>query len=432
MAQAPVDKNRHVIVISLDAFPAFALRDPAIPLPVLRKLMREGAAADGMVPVNPAVTWPNHTSMVTGVSPAKHGLLFNGLPVRPGDGKPVRIEPWINKSELVLAPTVYDLAHNAGLTTAEVDWVAIHNAATIDWSFAEEPKVDGVIAREMITGGVVTTDEVANLSKKPPPMHDEIWMRAAVHIIEKHRPNLMLMHLLLADTVQHQYGANTLASNTALILADRQIQRILDAVDRAGIRDRTTLLVVSDHGFKTYRRRIRPNVVLRDKGLLRGDDGNLDCDAWAISEGGTAMVYITRESRREQTLPILEQEFAKVPGVASVIRPVEYERYGYPKFVNQGRMADLVLAAESGFSFDGATTGEVVIDVVPGSTPGNHGYLNTDPDMQSIFVAWGAGIQPGARLGLMRSVDVGPVLAKLLNLNLGSIEGTVPAGLFRK
>src|SRR5947199_10860059 len=95
LAQPMGDRTRHVIVISLDGFPASVLRDPKLPFPVLRKLMREGASAAGMKPVNPTVTWPNHTAMVTGVNTARHGVIYNGLPVRGGEGQPVRVEPWI-------------------------------------------------------------------------------------------------------------------------------------------------------------------------------------------------------------------------------------------------------------------------------------------------------------------------------------------------
>ena len=148
-AQTPA-RDRHVIVISLDGFAAYALHDPAIPLPNLRALASQGVVAEAMIPINPTVTWPNHTTLVTGVSPERHGLLYNGLPVRADAGSttaPVRIEPHVDKSELVLAPTVYDLAHAAGLTTAEVDWVAIENAPTITWAFPEFSRPQAPLAR---------------------------------------------------------------------------------------------------------------------------------------------------------------------------------------------------------------------------------------------------------------------------------------------
>src|SRR5207247_8047224 len=83
----------------------------------------------------------------------------------------------------------------------------------------------------------------------------------------------------------------------------------------------------------------------------------------------------------------------------------------FPSPVQNNHMADLVLAAAPGYSFEGATQGEPVADVTPGSTPGAHGYLSADPDMNAIFIASGAGIKPGAKLGLIRNLDVAPTIA---------------------
>src|SRR5262245_23360846 len=164
---AAQNRNRHVVVISLDGFPAARLHDPAVPLPALRKLAKEGAIAEAMIPVNPTVTWPNHTSIVTGVAPERHGLLYNGLIVRPGEGKPLRIEPWVEKKELVQAPTVYDAARAAGLTTAEVDWVAIYPASSVNFAFPEIPKEDGTVEREMIAAGAISVEDIQSFSKYP-------------------------------------------------------------------------------------------------------------------------------------------------------------------------------------------------------------------------------------------------------------------------
>ncbi len=429
---AGADRSRHVVVISLDGFPAYALHDPNLPLPVLRKLIREGGVAEGMKPVNPTVTWPNHTSIVTGVNAAVHGVIFNGLPVWGGEGKPLRVEPWIDKNELVQARTVYDAAHDGGLTTAQVDWVAIYHAPSVNWEFAEDPKADGPLEREMVDRGVMTAEEMRSFAKAPITFKDEIWTRAAVHIIDKHQPNLLLMHLLTTDSAQHQYGARSLGTNTALILADRQVQRVLDAIDHAGIRDQTTVLVVSDHGFKSFQHLIRPNALLRQKGLLRDLDGQVDCDAWVVTEGGTAMVYVTRESARDRALQVFSDAAGTVPGVAKVILPSEYASYGYPAVAKQGRMADMVLAAASGYAFDGNTKGEPVVDVPAGSTPGTHGYLNSDPEMTAILVAWGAGIAPGSHTGQVRNVDLAPTIAQLLKVSFPGTEGAVLRDLLKK
>lgn len=412
------DRNRHVIVVSLDGFPAYALRDHSVPFPVLRRLMAEGASADAMLPVNPTVTWPNHTAIISGVNVASHGVIYNGLPVRPAPGKALKIEPWVPKTELVQARTVYDAAHDAGLSTAEVDWVAIYKPPTIDWSFAEQPSLDGKIEKEMLAAGAVTEDEILNWKKTNNLLHDDVWTRAAQWIIEKHKPNLLMYHLLLTDSVQHSYGARSLAAYSALILADRQLQRILDSVDRAGIRDTTTIFVVSDHGFKAYHHLIHPNALLRQKGLLRSADDN---DGWTISEGGSAMVYVTREEKRQQVLDAFRS--TKIPGVSEVIWPENYHRYGYPAVAPNGRMADLVLAAANDYGFDAAFNGELNSDVPAGANPGNHGYLNSDPDMNAILVAWGAGIHAGVKTAAKPNVDVAATIARLLDVSFTGIQG---------
>ena len=170
--------------------------------------------------------------------------------------------------------------------------------------------------------------------------------------------------------------------------------------------------------LKTYQHLIRANAVLRDKGLLRDVDGQVDCDAWVVAEGGTAMVYVTRESKREATLKALKDAFTNVPGIAKVILPAEYAAYGYPGPAAQPRMSDMVLAAASGYAFDPATKGEVVADVNPGTTPGNHGYLNSDPEMDAILVAWGAGIRPGSHVGVVPNLSIAPTIARLLGVPL--------------
>src|SRR5438874_10297596 len=82
-AQTRIPANqRTLIVISLDGFPAYALDDPKLPVPTLRRLIREGSSARRMTPINPTVTWPNHTGMVTGVHATTHGLLVNGSLIR--------------------------------------------------------------------------------------------------------------------------------------------------------------------------------------------------------------------------------------------------------------------------------------------------------------------------------------------------------------
>jgi predicted AlkP superfamily pyrophosphatase or phosphodiesterase len=416
-------RDRHVAIISLDGFAAYVFADPTLAIPNLRRLVRDGAAARGMQPVNPTVTWPNHTSMVTGVPPAEHSVLYNGWAVRGGEGEPLKVEPHVPKSELVKGQTLYDAAHAAGLTTAEVDWVAIERASTITWSFAEWVKHDGPVEREMIAAGVVSADDLRTFEKAPITFRDEIWTRAAEHIVTTHKPNLLLFHLLTTDSVQHSYGSDGLAAKTALALADAKVGRLVDAYRRAGILDRTTFVVVSDHGFRTYKKSLRPNALLKQKGLSGS--------AWVIPEGGTAMVYVTRAAEKAATVATLQQLFTGSEGVSQVITPAEYDRLGYPQPSANARMADLVLAAGEGYAFSGAADGEAVVDVAAGATPGSHGFLDSDPQMRAIFLASGAGIVKGTTIDSVRTLDIAPTVARLLGLTLPAARGRVLREILR-
>jgi predicted AlkP superfamily pyrophosphatase or phosphodiesterase len=310
------------------------------------------------------------------------------------------------------------------MTTAQVDWVAIHNAKTITLAFPERPSLTDTIVREMIAAGAVTEAGIQNFAKESIVWRDEIWTLAGQHIIEKHRPHVLLFHLLTTDSAQHRYGANSLAGSAALALADTKVQRLVDSLARAGLRERTAMFIVSDHGFKTYRQVIHPNALLRQKGLLRDSGGKISCDAWGIPEGGTAMVYITRAERREDLLPSLRAMFSTLPGVAQVIEAPTFAKFGYPAQPG-GQMADLVLAAADGYAFDGAHQGEPVTNVPAGATPGAHGYLSADTAMDAVFIGSGVGIKPGARLGRIRNVDLAPTAARLLGLDMKGMQGRV-------
>src|SRR4051812_1216818 len=99
---APIPaKDRTVILISLDGFPAYDLDDPKLPIPTLRELMENGSWAKSMRPINPTWTWPNHTTMITGVDAREHGVLYNGVLRRTDDPLAVKVDPGVPKTQMV-------------------------------------------------------------------------------------------------------------------------------------------------------------------------------------------------------------------------------------------------------------------------------------------------------------------------------------------
>ena len=88
------NQDHHVVLISLDGFPAEMWHQTDLPVPNLRRLAAEVAAAEAMTVTNPSSTWSSHTSMITGLSPRRHGVLFNGQVVLKGPNRAPVIEQW--------------------------------------------------------------------------------------------------------------------------------------------------------------------------------------------------------------------------------------------------------------------------------------------------------------------------------------------------
>jgi predicted AlkP superfamily pyrophosphatase or phosphodiesterase len=373
-----------------------------------------------MQPINPTVTWPNHTAIVTGVDASQHQVVFNGQLTHPADGKHPIIEPWRNKEAMVRAPTVYDAACQAGLTTAQVDWVAIYGAKTITWKFPELPDPDGEIERELINDGVVTSDQLTTFENSSQAWQDEIWTAAAVKILEKHKPNLLLFHLLTLDDVNHEYGPMTGASFTAMALLDSNVKQIVDTLQRARLTQKATVIIVSDHGFRTYQHKIHPNVLLRSKGLLQETQSGIRGDAWVVPTRGTAMVYITDPARRDEVSAELRGLFAAAEGISKVYGAGDLAGLGLPDPAVSDQAPAMVLAAKDDYAFADESEGEYVTRVNPAGT---HGFLNSDPKMQAIFIAWGADIPVGTHVGSISNLDVAPTIAALLGLELPSAKG---------
>jgi predicted AlkP superfamily pyrophosphatase or phosphodiesterase len=411
LALAQPAKDRMVVVISLDGFPGFALEDTKLPVPTLRGLMRDGTWSR-MRTVNPTITWPNHTTMVTGVHADEHGLLVNGTIVRTNSWPPIRVDPKLDKEKMVHAPTVYDAAHKAGLTTAQVDWVAINNAPTITWPFSEWVTPDDAVAREMIQRGALSTNEIQDFTKFNIVWRDQVWTKAAAYIIREHKPNLMLFHLLTLDSTHHRYGPKNLAAQGAMAFVDSCLAEVVKAVEQAGMKERTTFLVVSDHGFKGYTNEIRANIALASAGLTNA--------AYVLPEGGTGFLYLNSTNSPEVSQKVIEL-MKSVEGVADVIMPDRFASLGLPQPEKDPQMFNILLAAKSGYSFSGATGGPVTA-AVP-QQAGSHGYLAEDPDLDAIFIASGYGVKAGTKLESVRSIDVAPTIAKLLGVPLPKVKG---------
>jgi len=421
-------KQRMVVLLSIDGFPSWLWKDPAMPIPNLRRLAAEGAVGEAMTVSNPSITWINHTTLVTGVQPAKHGVLYNGLLVRQGPNLPPKIEPWADRNRMVFAPTIYDRAFEKGLTTAEVDWVAVKNAPTIHWSFAEQPNPEGTIEKELQASGrlwdpqlsYIDTTHSRNIAWK-----DLQWTQAAVHIVYEHRPNLLMFHLLSTDVSNHSYGPGSTGSFVAYGYVDQLVGRLLDGIRDAGLQRNTTVIVATDHGFKKVSKITFPNVALRKAGLIQTVGARVTrCDAWVQVQGGMAFAFVTDPARKHELLPRLREMLASVEGVESVIEGKDAPSLGMPTPEQNAGMGDLILFAKKGYAFQAPAQGEHEVEDSTGYL-GTHGYPASDPELDGILIASGYGIRKGVVLSRVSNLDVAPTISRLLEMESPGNDGRV-------
>ena len=288
----------HVIIVTIDGFAAYNMNDKNAPIPTLRKMADDGAIAEGMKVCNPSVTWPNHTTLISGLRPDKHGVLFNGILVRPGPDQPVSIEPKHDASELVAAATLPDILHKSGMRCAEIDWPCTRNSPSYEDSFSDVPEQvkwmtpklrEELVAMKELPDATDKTWGPLSAARK-----DQIWAAAACHLIRTRKPNFLLLHLLVTDGLQHKYGPQTPGAFAAIGMADAHMRDLLSALDDAGIRQDTSIFVVADHGFASASKLLCPNVLFRKEGLLKAGLFKVEkARVQAVSEGGTALVYFT-------------------------------------------------------------------------------------------------------------------------------------------
>jgi predicted AlkP superfamily pyrophosphatase or phosphodiesterase len=208
--QRPIPAVEHVVIISIDG-----LRPDRLLLantPVLHGMVQTGTYSFWAKTTAVSITLPSHVSMLTGVNPRKHGIEWNeDLPLT---------TPIYPKR-----PTIFEMAKQAGYATAiatgKAKFEPLTKPGTLDYQFVPE-KSD------------LETDE---------PVADR-----AIGVIARLKPNVLFVHFPADDKAGHKYGWGSPEQLAAIERADACVGRILAAIEQAGLRDSTCLIVTADHG----------------------------------------------------------------------------------------------------------------------------------------------------------------------------------------
>jgi len=431
-AVAEPHKDRCVIMVTIDGLANFYIDDPKSDVPVMRKLAAQGARAEGgVIAAFPTVTWPTHTTLATGAAPARHGVVGNSYFDRAtGKSVPLILDRVLNKDQTVQIPTIYDAAHQAGLKTAAVCWPASREAKSLDWTVPDMFEAEAwpnygtqPWLTELRQAGLPVDKQNAWCSMPGGGVpRDWLYTRMVRQVLQKHAPNLILLHLVEPDHVQHAHGPRSAEAYWIASYADDRIRDLVEAIETSPMAGKTTLFVLSDHGFFPVSYEIRPNVVLRKLGLIQGSDKAEKRAAYCTAEGGACAVYIMDQDGRDRIAQQLRTELGKLEGVQSVFDISEFAQIGQPTPQQNSRGADLWLAAKCDYAFSEASSGDLTTIKRP-KLSGTHGYLPDQPDMLSLCIVSGPGLKAGTRLGKIRAIDIAPTVARILGIELPSADG---------
>lgn len=428
--EAAADSSNIVVMVSVDGLAAYYFDDPKAEMPNIHALAA-GARAKAMKAVTPTVTWPNHTTLVTGVMPARHGVVGNNFYDREKRELVTLIfDPVLDEEQIVKVPTIYDVAKSNGLRTLGINWPASRNAKNLDWTIPEVHKLD--LYRKYTTPSVLDDcrengfsllDEIFHgTTREAESKTDAINTRVLNLLLKKHRPHLALLHLGNADHVQHDKGPKSAEAYAAIKEADEEVGAIWREL-QTDFPDKATLFVVSDHGFSPMKSIILPNIILRKAGLVEVKDKKIiGGPVRFVSQAGAGMVYVLDEKNRKEIIAKIEKAFRKVKGISKIVGPDHLKDYGVANPKDDPHAPDLILFAEEGFTFGDTAAGDLPFNEKP-ERLGSHGHDPSLPDLHATFVAWGKGIKAGVQIGEIKNINVAPTIAKIVGISLPQIEG---------
>lgn len=413
-----------VLLISLDGLRPGDISDAkarGMNLPVLSGLRAEGASAQGVVGVLPTLTYPSHTTLVTGVSPGRHGVVNNLTfdPEQKNQGG------WYWYTSDVKVPTLWQAAHAAGLSTANVHWPVTVGATGIDENLPQIWRAGTEDDRKLLTA-LATPGLVARLERRVgaryPQGIDETVEGDAQRVafaeaLLADKPQFTTVYLAGIDHTEHHDGPDSAAAKAAIEATDALVGRLVRAA-RAAMPD-VTVVVVSDHGFLPVSTDINLFKPFIDAGLItldaKGQVTGWQAMPWIA--GGTAAIRLAR--------PDDAALLAKVRGVLAAM--AADPAYKIASVLDRSAIAKAGGDGEASFVVamqPGTETGRDPAAPIakPSVYKGMHGYVPWDPAMRSTLIVAGPGIAKGKDLGVVDMRAIAPSIARRLGASLPSAE----------
>jgi predicted AlkP superfamily pyrophosphatase or phosphodiesterase len=413
-----------VLLISVDGMKPEAVidaRSHGLKVPNLRAFMRDGAYADGVRGVLPTLTYPSHTTLLTGASPAAHGIYDNTTfdPLLRNE------RGWYWYAEDIKVPTLWDAAAGAHIETGNVYW-PVSVGANITYNLPQIWRTgtddDLKLQRALSTPGL-EQELTRELGRYPGGMEetvaeDEIRARFAIRLLQKKHPHFFTVYLTGLDTEEHLSGPFSPKSNETLERLDAVVGSLRAAAEKAAP-GRATICVVSDHGFAAVEHDVNLYAAFLEAGLFSvGKDNKIaQWQAMPWPAGGSAAVVLADpadESVRARVKTLLDKLAADpANGIERILSQEEIRRgRGFP---NAAYLVSLRIGYEMAYSLS------LPLITKPGNL-GMHGYVPEHAEMRSSFFIVGPHIAKGKAVGEIDMRQIAPTIADVLHVRLSGAE----------
>ncbi|WP_342565650.1 alkaline phosphatase family protein [Paenibacillus sp. FSL R7-0345] len=423
-------KAKHLIVISYDAFSEDNW-ELASRLPNLGKLMKSGAYSNRLRSVYPTLTYVVHTTTATGVYPSKHGIHHNN-PLQPF--VPEEDQRWFWFREAVKAPTIYDAVRKAGMSTAGLLW-PVSGKSSIQYNIPEIRALKGEnqALKVLRSGSPLFCIQMELRHGKirqgiEQPYLDDFTAKCAVDTIKRKKPNLLMLHLIDLDDAKHQYGTDSEEVKQVILRMDNRLGEIMQAVEDAGIKEDTVMMVLGDHGQFNVRYKVHLNKLLQEKGLIYEENGERKWRAYFQCGGGSAYLHV-RPGDTEAEQLALEAVKAYMEDAASGVESL-YTK-DMLEALHASLLTDIMLEAKKGYSFDESLDQPLVVDLeAKGIRYATHGYSPDKSGYRCNIVVSGSQIRQDYAFGELEMVDIAPTLGRILGVDFSHGDGRVLDEIF--
>jgi predicted AlkP superfamily pyrophosphatase or phosphodiesterase len=364
-----------LILVSFDGFRAIDV--DRLPVPNLRALAARGVAAKSLIPSFPLLTFPNHYTLVTGLYPEHHGIVGNNIS-----------DPSFPERFSMSAKTAKDPRWWGG----EPVWVTAirqgRRAATMFWP-----------GSEVTIGGVRPTFTVP-YDKKVSSADRVTQVLTWLALPEDQRPSFVSLYFEEIDSASHDHGLESPEIISAAEHLDAALGQLEAGVKRLGLDDRTTLVVVSDHGMAP---------LSRDRVIFLDDD--IDVSTVDIVEA-TALLELRPKDGDVDRL--YRELHGRHPQLAI------YKREETPDWLHyrdNPRIPPIIGIPAEGWAVMTRARFDRKFD------PATHGWDASQPALRALFVAAGPPVRSGLVVEPFANVDVYDFLCAILKLTPGPNDG---------